>query len=101
MTIKPEVSEHATLRYLSRIKGVDLEAIKAEMLSPLVVAAIKAGAVAVKIGGVDFRVRNGVIVTTIDRFNNTRKNNHRRFQNDPGELRKRMDGLRQQEIDEI
>lgn len=38
------VSEHAVLRYLERVKGIDLNAIRAEMATPAVIAAISAGA---------------------------------------------------------
>lgn len=63
----PHVSEHAIIRWLERVKGVDLDAIRAEILSPLVRAAIKAGASSVIIDGHRCPVaQDGTITTVLD-----------------------------------
>lgn len=66
-----DVSDHAVVRYLEREKGVDIKALKAEMLTPTVRTAIKAGAVGVVVGSTSLKVcRTGstaVIATATDR----------------------------------
>lgn len=44
------VSDHAVLRYLERVKGVDIEAIRAELASPAVDTAVAIGCDTVKRG---------------------------------------------------
>lgn len=70
----PRVSDHAVLRYLERVKGLDIEKIRSEILTPDIAAAIRAGATAVTISGARFPVRGGVIVTVIgDEFARSRR----------------------------
>jgi len=63
--LEPRVSEHAQLQYLRRVlhMGDVIDSLPGRMLSEVVVAAIKAGATAVVIDGVKFKVSNNVIVT--------------------------------------
>lgn len=63
--INPRVSEHAVLRYLERAKGVDTEAIRAEILTPMVVSAMKAGAATVSVDGVKFVIDGDCLVTVL------------------------------------
>lgn len=63
MPKKKLVTDHAVLRYLERVKGMDIDAIRREILTPGVVASIKAGATAVIISGTRFQVTDGTIVT--------------------------------------
>lgn len=37
------VSDHAVLRYLERVKGVHIEAVRAELTSPLIATAVEQG----------------------------------------------------------
>lgn len=60
----PRVSDHALLRYIERVKGVDLDAMRAGILTPEITAAIQVGATRVKIEGVTFVIEGNVIVTT-------------------------------------
>lgn len=63
---EPIVSDHALIRYLERVKGVNTDAIKAEMLSPTVRAAINVGAHAVKLGcGARLMIKGSTIVTVL------------------------------------
>lgn len=63
---EPIVSDHALLRYLERVKGVDVESIKSEMLTPTVRMAINAGAQAVKLGcGAKIVIKGATIVTVL------------------------------------
>jgi hypothetical protein len=61
----PRVSDHALLRYLERVKGVDVEAIKAEIMTPETIAAIKAGASAVNVNGCRMPIKDGCIATVL------------------------------------
>lgn len=61
----PRVSDHAVLRFLERVRGLDVEAVRAEILTPEIAMAIKAGAVAVTIKGLRFPVKEGCIVTVL------------------------------------
>lgn len=61
----PRVSDHALLRYLERVKDVDIEAARAEILTPAVTAAIIQGASGVIVGKVKFVVSGATITTTL------------------------------------
>lgn len=63
--IRARVSDHAVLRYLERVKGVDIEAIRREILSETVLAAIKIGCRAVEIEGHKFTIVDGCITTCL------------------------------------
>jgi dTDP-4-amino-4,6-dideoxygalactose transaminase len=60
-----KVSDHALIRYIERVKGIDLEGYRAEMLSVERRAAINAGATAITIDGAKFVVKDRAIVTCI------------------------------------
>jgi hypothetical protein len=59
------VSDHACLRYFERVYGLDLDALKREILTPEVCAQIAAGAVTVNIRGHKAPVENGCIRTIL------------------------------------
>lgn len=62
----PVVSEHALLRYLERVKGIDLEQAAAEILNEHNIRAIEfAGNCRIKSNGVEFVVSDRVVVTVI------------------------------------
>jgi hypothetical protein len=69
----PIVSNHALLRFLERVDGVDVEGARARIMTPSVIAAIKAGAVRITVEGVRFVIKNGVIVTAWDGEDERRK----------------------------
>lgn len=56
------VSEHALIRYLERVKGIDMEEIRENILSPLVRAAMSQGDGKVK-GNYTVVFQNRVVVT--------------------------------------
>lgn len=66
MKQKPGVSEHALFRFLERSGRVDMEALKREILSPTVEAAIRAGARSVKANGMTFIIDRGQVVTVLN-----------------------------------
>lgn len=76
----PEVrlSEHALLRFIERICDIDVEEIRARILSPAVVAAVQAGASAVTIENVKFIVKGNTIITTFGEQQRVKKRDHKR-----------------------
>ncbi|MEW6732137.1 MAG: hypothetical protein AB1489_12485 [Acidobacteriota bacterium] len=65
---EPIVSEHALLRYLERVKGIDLHAIKREILTEQIVAAInQVGSCKISNGnGIKFVVKDRTIISVVD-----------------------------------
>lgn len=59
----PAVTDHAVLRYLQRHQGIDVEAIRKQLLSPTVVTAMNFGASRVKTAEGNLRIVNRTVVT--------------------------------------
>lgn len=64
--IEPRISDHALLRYLERVMDVDISSLKLKLLTADVKDAIRAGASAVVVEGVRFKVQDNTIVTVMD-----------------------------------
>tara|TARA_B100002049_G_scaffold210911_1_gene173627 strand:+ start:525 stop:752 length:228 start_codon:yes stop_codon:yes gene_type:complete len=67
--LKPRVSDHALVRYLERVRGLDVEAIRAEILTPRTVDAmafVGDGCVPLCPGATAI-VRDMTIITVLDR----------------------------------
>lgn len=61
------VSDHAVLRYLERHYGVDVEAIRAEMESPVIGKAAAFGCNTVKMpNGVRLKLQGDVVATALE-----------------------------------
>ncbi len=61
-----DISDHAVLRWLERVKGVDIEAIRAEMQTPTLALADEFGApVLIGRNGERLVIRGGVVVTVL------------------------------------
>ncbi|MEV5031622.1 hypothetical protein MRBLMC3_000805 [Sphingobium sp. LMC3-1-1.1] len=66
-----DISDHAVIRYLERVKGVDIAALRAEMQSPALAVAEEFGCpVVIGKNGERLVVRNGVVVTVIAKARN-------------------------------
>lgn len=66
-----EISDHACLRYLERVYGVDIDRIRAEMQTPALAKADAFGApVLIGRNGERLVIRNGVVVTVIAKARN-------------------------------
>jgi hypothetical protein len=61
--IVPTISDHALLRFIERVHGVDVEALKADLLTDAVVLAIKSGATGVKTQHGTFVIKGSTVVT--------------------------------------
>lgn len=72
----PTISDHALLRYIERVCGVDIEAMKAELLTDTVVLAIKSGATAVKSPDGTMVIKGSTVVTFKE--HESRRNNNTR-----------------------
>jgi hypothetical protein len=59
------VTDHALVRWLERVHGIDVEALRRKMLDEALRSAFAAGAVRVKRGSVRFLGEQGVIKTVI------------------------------------
>lgn len=72
---QPIISDHAVLRYLERVKGIDVESIRREMDSPALRAAVDMGATSVKLGcGARLRLKGDTVVTVLANWMRNRKN---------------------------
>jgi len=58
------VTDHAVIRYLERVQGVDIEAIRRE-IGRIADRGIAAGASGVIIGGFTYRIAGGCVVTVV------------------------------------
>ena len=70
----PVVSEHAILRYLERVKGINIDDVRAEILPESVKATVcELGNGQYPVGNFKIRVRDGVVITVItaDRGDNS------------------------------
>lgn len=60
------ISDHAIIRFLERVYGVDIEAVKREMQSPALAAAERFGCSTIKRGdGTRLKLREGVVTTVL------------------------------------
>ncbi len=66
--MKARITDHAVLRYLERVRGMDIEAIRAEILTDERRKAIELGASAIKVPEHNFalKVRGGAVVTCLN-----------------------------------
>lgn len=64
---EPRISDHAVLRYLERVKGVDVEAARAEMLTDGLKLASRGGARRYSNGKARFVLNNNTVVTAYER----------------------------------
>lgn len=62
---EPRCSEHALLRFIERVHGVDVDAVRASIMTPGIVAALKGGVTAITVQGVKMLCKEGVIVTVV------------------------------------
>lgn len=62
----PTISDHALLRYIERTCGVNVEDLKAQLLTDAVVMAIKSGATAVKSPVGTMVIKGSTVVTFLD-----------------------------------
>lgn len=59
-----QVSDHAVVRYLERVRGEDVDALRRE-IAQIVGEAAEAGACGVVSGGFSYRLQGGVVTTVV------------------------------------
>lgn len=70
------VSDHALLRYLERVRGIHVEAIRAELSSPAVHQAVAMGCTTVKLGcGARLKLRGNHVTTVLGKTMRVTKEN--------------------------
>ena len=71
--MKYRVTDHAVMRYLERVKGVDFGEIRKQIMTDELARAIAAGAQTVKIGNAVYTIKNQCVitVTTHEPFNSS------------------------------
>lgn len=63
---RPMITDHAVLRYLERVKGIDVEAVKREMDTPSLRAAVGIGASGLRLSnGAKLVIDGGSVVTVL------------------------------------
>jgi len=63
---KAPVSDHALLRYLERVVGLNIDDCKRHMVTPEIADAIKAGCKSIRQGGNTYIIDGGKVITVID-----------------------------------
>lgn len=83
---EPRISDHALLRFIERVYGVDVDAARSEVMTPSVVMALKTGATAITVRGVKMVAKDGTIVTVLtDEMKNAGKQKRTRAYEDSDE----------------
>ena len=62
---QPDITMHALLRYIERVEGVDIEAIRAKMSTQALRRAIAVGAGSVKLGDYRLIIKGRSVVTVL------------------------------------
>lgn len=60
----PAITDHAVVRYLERVKGVDIEAARTE-IAEIVRRGVKLGAQSVLLDGMRYRLEGNFVVTVV------------------------------------
>jgi len=63
---EPRLSDHALLRYIERVYNIDIEVIKAKIMTPTVIQAIKNGATAITVEGARFKIADNTVITVLN-----------------------------------
>lgn len=79
------VSDHAVLRWLERVHGMDIETIRREIGQKAAVALDHPGAEAVLVDGIKLQLRDGVVTTVVERSNAWKNNRRYRAEVERGE----------------
>lgn len=66
-SIKPVVTDHAIIRYLERVEGIDIQGIRNEILSDITKQAIKAGALEVVTSKYRVGIKGNAVTTILPR----------------------------------
>lgn len=62
----PAITDHAVVRYLERVKGIDIEAARVE-IADIVRRGVKLGAQSVLLDGMRYRLEGNFVVTVVEK----------------------------------
>ncbi len=66
--VEPIVTDHALIRYIERVQGIDLTYVRTALSSPAIQYAIRMGCTSVKLGcGARVKLRGNTITTVLPR----------------------------------
>lgn len=87
MTIPHPISDHALLRYMERVQGIDVEDLKDDLLRryPTLKAALKSGATSITVDGISFVMKNGTVTSVIEGSTRHSRSTHLQRQMDEQE----------------
>jgi len=92
--IEPTITDHALLRYIERVHGIDVEAMKSWLLNDAVKSAVVSGAASCIQDGLKFVIKGSSVVTVVP----TKLRNPKRFQSKrPPELDEISEGIAEYE----
>lgn len=90
---EPRISDHALLRYIQRIHKIDVDALRQSIMTPAIVAGIKAGASTISVAGASFKVANNVIVTVLEKAAEPRLQNPKKARDRAPSLQEQLDDM--------
>lgn len=61
----PSITDHAVVRYLERVKGIDVEAVRSE-IAEIVGRGVQLGAQSVLLDGMRYRLEGNYVVTVVE-----------------------------------
>lgn len=64
---RPSVSDHALLRYIERINGFDIEGLRARIMTPGLLSALRSGAARYTEHDTTYLLRDNTVITIVDR----------------------------------
>lgn len=64
---RARVSDHALVRFIERVHGIDLDDIRSELLSDVVISGMKAGATKIHLSDCTLIIKGYTIVTVVER----------------------------------
>lgn len=70
------VTDHAVLRYLERVQGWDIEAVRRE-IAAIAAPAVRMGACGITRDGWSFRISDGTVITVLDAAGGGQRHNGR------------------------
>lgn len=80
-----DVSDHAVLRYLERVEGVDVAAVRRRIAAAVRISERHEGVSGVLHGGLRYKIRDGVVVTVLFSSQPDLRHGRQRRERDGGE----------------
>lgn len=65
LSVAPQFTDHALLRYIERVRGFNIEGLRKELLGRSL-GAITSGATSITLDGVKYLIKNNAVVTVVN-----------------------------------